>query len=40
MVWKEAPESAIHSVWKGGVATVMLNVCAILAGAHSPGQVG
>jgi hypothetical protein len=40
MVWKEAPESAIHSVWTGGVAPVVLNACAIVARSHPPGQVG
>ena len=37
VVWKEAPESAIHSVLTGAVCPMALKDC---ASAHPPGQVG
>src|SRR6185437_13943715 len=40
VVWKEAPESAIHSVLTGGVRPVALKDCASAAWSHPPGQVG
>ena len=40
MVWKEAPESAIHSVLTGGVSPMVLKDCARVAWSHPPGQVG
>jgi hypothetical protein len=40
VIWKEAPESAIHSVRTGSVTPMVLNVGAGVAGSHSPGQVG
>ena len=38
-VWKEAPESAIHSVLTGGVRPMALKDCASVAWSHPPGQV-
>ena len=40
VVWKEAPESAIHSVLTGGVRPMALKDCASAAWSHPPGQVG
>ena len=40
VVWKEAPESAIHSVLTGGVRPMVLKDYAIAAWSHPPGQVG
>ena len=40
VVWKEAPESAIHSVQTGGVRPMVLKDCANAAWSHPPGQVG
>ena len=40
VVWKEAPESAIHSVLTGGVRPMALKDCACVAWSHPPGQVG
>jgi len=40
VVWKEAPESAIHSVLTGGVRPMALKDCANAAWSHPPGQVG
>ena len=40
VVWKEAPESAIHSVLTGGVCPMALKDCASAAWSHPPGQVG
>ena len=40
VVWKEAPESAIHSVLTGGVRPMALKDCARAAWSHPPGQVG
>ena len=40
VVWKEAPESAIHSVLTGGVSPMALKDCASAAWSHPPGQVG
>ena len=40
VVWKEAPESAIHSVLTGGVRPKALKDCASAAWSHPPGQVG
>ena len=40
MVWKEAPESAIHSVLTGGVSPMVLKDCASAAWSHPPSQVG
>ena len=38
VVWKEAPESAIHSVLTGGVSpTMVLKDCARAAWSHPPG---
>ena len=39
VVWKEAPESAIHSVLTGGVRRALKD-CASAAWSHPPGQVG
>ena len=35
--WKEAPESAIHSVLTGGVSPMALKDCASAAWSHPPG---
>ena len=40
VVWKEAPESAIHLVLTGGVSPMVLKDCASAAWSHPPGQVG
>ena len=42
VVWKEAPESAIHSVLTGpgGISPMALKDCASAAWSHPPGQVG
>ena len=40
VVWKETPESAIHSVLTGGVRPMALTDCASVAWSHPPGQVG
>ena len=40
VVWKEAPESAIHSVLTGCVSPMVLKDCASAAWSHPPGQVG
>ena len=40
VVWKEAPESAIHSVLTGCVRPVALKDGASAAWSHPPGQVG
>ena len=40
VVWKEAPESAIHSVLTGGVCPMALKDCASAAWSHPPGQGG
>ena len=40
VVWKEALESAIHSVLTGGVCPMVLKDCASAAWSHPPGQVG
>ena len=40
VVWKEAPESAIHSVLTGGVRPIALKDCASAAWSYPPGQVG
>ena len=40
VVWKEAPESAIHSVQTGGVHPMALKDCASAAWSHPLGQVG
>ena len=40
VVWKEAPESAIHSVLTGGVRLMTLKDDASAAWSHPPGQVG
>jgi hypothetical protein len=40
MLWKEAPESAVHSVSTGCLAPVVLNACVVVAGSHPLGQVG
>ena len=40
VVWKEAPESAIHSVLTGGVRPMAPKDCASAAWSHPPGQVG
>ena len=40
VVWKKAPESAIHSVLTGGVSPMVLKDCARAAWSHPPGQVG
>ena len=40
VVWKEAPESAIHSVLTGGVRPMALKDCASAAWSHLSGQVG
>ena len=40
VVWKEAPESAIHSVLTGSVSPMVLKDCASVAWSHPPGQVG
>ena len=34
VVWKEAPESAIHSVLTGGVSPMVLKDCARAAWSH------
>ena len=39
VVWKEAPESAIHSVQTGGVPPMALKDCASAAWSHRSGQV-
>ena len=39
VVWKEAPESAIHSVQTGGIRPMALKDCASAAWSHPPGQV-
>jgi len=39
VVWKEAPESAIHSVLTGGVSPMVLKDCANAVWSHPPGQV-
>jgi hypothetical protein len=40
VVWKEAPESAIHSALTGGVSPMVLKDWANAAWSHPPGQVG
>ena len=40
VVWKDAPESAIHSVLIGGVSPMVLKDCARAAWSHPAGQVG
>ena len=40
VVWKEAPESAIHSVLTGDVCPMALKDYARVAWSHPPGQVG
>ena len=40
VVWKEAPESAIHSVLTGRVSSMVLKECVSAAWSHPPGQVG
>ena len=40
VVWKEAPESAIHSVLTGGVSPMVLKDCASAAWSHPLVQVG
>jgi hypothetical protein len=40
VVWKEAPESAIHSGLTGGVSPMVLQDCASAAWSHPPGQAG
>ena len=40
VVWKEAPEWAIHSVLTGGVSPMVLKDCASVAWSHLLGQVG
>ena len=40
VVWKEAPESAIHSVMTSGIRPMALKDCASAAWSHPPGQVG
>ena len=40
VVWKEAPESAIHSVLTGGIRPMALKDCTSAAWSHPPGQVG
>ena len=40
VVWKEAPESAIHSVLTGVVRPMALNDCANAVWSHPPGLVG
>ena len=40
VVWKEAPESAIHSALTGSVSPMVLKDCARVAWSHPPGQVG
>ena len=40
VVWKEAPESAIHSMLTGGVSPMVLKDYARAAWSHPPGQVG
>ena len=40
VVWKEALESAIHSVLTGGVSPMVLKDWARVAWSHPPSQVG
>ena len=40
LVWKEALESAIHSVLTGVVSPIVLKDCANAAWSHPLGQVG
>ena len=40
VVWKEALESAIHSVLSGGVSPMVLKDCTSVAWSHPLGQVG
>ena len=40
VVWKEAPESAIHSVLTGGGRPMALKDCSSAAWCHPSGQVG
>ena len=40
VVWKEAPESAIHSVLTDGINPMALKNCASAAWSHPLGQVG
>ena len=40
MVWKEAPESSIHSMLTGGVRPMELKDYTSAAWSHPPGQVG
>ena len=40
VVWKEAPESAIHSMLTGGVRPMALKDYTSAAWSHPPGQVG
>ena len=40
VVWKETPESAIHSVLTGDVRPMALKDCASAAWPHPPGQAG
>ena len=40
VVWKEALESAIHSVLTSGVSPMVLKDRASAAWSHPPGQVG
>jgi hypothetical protein len=39
VVWKEARESAIHSVRAGGVTPMVMNACTGVAEVHPPGYV-